>query len=52
MAGAEAPEMQIGELVAVGFDDGADAFRHAPVGVHVEQDRSGIADQAVGPDWR
>ena len=41
--------MEIGERVAVALNRLAQIVRHAPVGVHVEQDRSGVADQAIGP---
>src|SRR5579883_439420 len=49
MAGTEAPEMEIGEPVALGFDGAAQPFRQALIGVHVEQDRAGIADETIGP---
>ena len=44
-APAHAPEAQIGELVA--FDGLGRLARRAAVGVHIEQNRSRVADHAV-----
>ena len=49
MTGTKAPEMEIGERVAVALDRLPQAVRHAPIRVHVEQDRPGVADQAKRP---
>src|SRR5271166_4807665 len=49
MAWPQAPKVEIGELVAVALNGLAQLACHALVGVHVEQDRSGVADQAVRP---
>ena len=42
--------MQIFELVAVALDRRPHAFRHGAIGVHVEQDRTGIPNEPVRPD--
>src|ERR1700722_19758221 len=49
VARPQAPEVEIGELVAITLNGLSQFARHAPVGVHVEQDRPGVADQAIGP---
>ena len=45
----QAPEMEIGELVALALNGLAQIVRHMPVRIHVEQDRAGVPDQAVRP---
>src|ERR1700730_5945905 len=45
----KAPEMQIGEHVTIGLDFRPQLAGHALVGIHVEQDRAGVPDQAVRP---
>ncbi|KAH0444427.1 hypothetical protein KCU90_g955, partial [Aureobasidium melanogenum] len=49
MAGTHPPYMQVDHLVSAILDRVTYALRHAPVGVHVEQDRSRVAHQAVRP---
>ena len=49
VARPQAPEVEIGELVAIALNGLSQFARHALVGVHVEQDRPGVADQAIGP---
>ena len=49
MPRSETPRVQISQLITIGLDHGAHALCHAPVRVHVEQDRTGIPDQAVRP---
>src|SRR5580658_10047359 len=41
MAGAQTPEMEIGNAVAAAFYDFADLGRRSPIRVHVEQDGAG-----------
>src|SRR5581483_5327832 len=50
MPGTEPPQMQIGQAIAIGLDHGAHTRGHAPIRIHIEQDRAGIANEAVGPD--
>src|SRR5258708_26885066 len=45
----QAAKMEIGELVSVTLKSGAQLVCHAFVGIHIEQDRAGVADQAVRP---
>ena len=49
MAGTQSPKVKIAQPVAVGLDEFPDSRLDFPVGVHVEQDAAGVADQAVGP---
>ena len=49
VARPQAPEVEIGELVAITLNGLSQFARHAPIGVHVEQDRPGVADQAIRP---
>ena len=48
MAWPKAPQMQVGQSVAVDLDQRAHMLRHGS-GIHVEQDGAGIADEAVRP---
>src|ERR1700738_3981725 len=45
----QAPKMEIGELVTLGLNFLTQLVGHAFVGIHVEQDRAGVPDQAVRP---
>src|SRR3981189_1541668 len=47
MPRSEAPEMEIGELVTVDLDFRAQLVGHGLVGIHIEQNSAGIADQAI-----
>ena len=47
MAGTEAPQMQVLEPVAVALDGRPYPFRHAAVGIYIEQDGAGIANEPV-----
>ncbi len=49
MAGAQAPQMQIGDACRRRSRWPPQLSASAPVRVHVQQDRAGVADQAVGP---
>ena len=49
MAWPQPPQMQIGHLVALGFDHLTKLFRHALIGIAVEQNGAGISDQTIGP---
>ena len=49
MSRAQPPEMQVGYLVALAFDDAADLVRHTRVWRSIEQDASGIAQQSDRP---
>src|SRR5271166_4013307 len=49
MARPKSPEMNIGNLIALAFDQSAQRFSHAVIGVHIQQDRPGVTDQAIGP---
>ena len=46
---SDSPQVQIVEPVAVYLDGLAQLVCELWVGVYVEQDRSGVADQSVGP---
>jgi hypothetical protein len=41
--------VEVGEPVAVVLDGLAQLASHAPIRIHVERNRSGVADQTVGP---
>src|SRR6516164_6733234 len=41
--------MQISQAVAVVLNHGPHALGHIAIGIHVEQDRAGVADKRVGP---
>jgi hypothetical protein len=41
--------VQVGQSVAVDLDQRAHMLRHGSIGIHVEQDGAGIADEAVRP---
>lgn len=43
------PQMQIVEAIAVDFDCLAELVREARVGIHVEQNSTGVPHQSVGP---
>src|ERR1700687_3487969 len=49
MSRPQAPEMEIGARVAAGLDFLTQLAGHALVGIHIEQNSAGVADQAVGP---
>src|SRR5579872_2085789 len=49
MARAEPPQMQVGERIALALDDLAQARLQVAIRRHVEQDRAGVADEAVRP---
>jgi len=48
----QAQQLKIHELVIFSFDRLPQFTRHVPVGVHIEQHRAGIADQAQRPTGR
>ena len=45
MTRSEAPKVEVGELVAIVLDCEAEVVGHAAVRGHIEQDRTGVADQ-------
>lgn len=45
----QTPQVKIGGQVAIALDDGAYSSFHAPVGIHVEQDSSSVADESDRP---
>ena len=49
MTGAETPQVQIGQLIAISLDYGPHAFGHTPIRVRVEQHCAGVAHETVGP---
>jgi hypothetical protein len=49
MSGAETPQMQIRQSITIGFEHSPHALRHAAIGIHVEQDGTGVPHQSVGP---
>ncbi len=49
MSRPQPPKMQIGDPVALAFDDGADSFCHPWIRRAIEQDAAGIAQQPNGP---
>ena len=52
MSWSQPPEMQIGEPVAFGLDDVTHIVGHRTIGIHVEQDRAGVADRGRKTSWR
>jgi hypothetical protein len=49
MARPQAPEMEVGELIPVGFNGLAQPGGYMRIRIHVEQDRGGVLYQAVRP---
>jgi hypothetical protein len=49
MSWPQAPEMEIANLIPIAFNRLPQIIRHAPIGIHVEQDRPCIPDQAIRP---
>src|SRR6202158_3353491 len=45
----QAPKMEIGERITLGLDFLTQLVGHALVGIHIEQNRAGVPDQAIGP---
>jgi hypothetical protein len=49
MARAKTPKMQIRQSIPINLDHGPHAIGHPTIGVHIEQDRTGVTHEAIGP---
>jgi hypothetical protein len=45
----QAPQMEIGEFIAFALNGLTQIVRHVRIGVHIQQDRTSVADQPVRP---
>src|ERR1700722_6361769 len=49
VAGSQTPEMKIGDAISIPLDGLLQVISHPAIRIHVEQDRAGVADEAIRP---